>query len=184
MSEKFQPTYTDIHRAALHLAEQANQLPVGQNVKLVYLQRGGMLPGLVLSHLMFKHVVPIAYSSNEGAGDDRNHSNILPDIDADTIFLVDDIFDTGRTLSEVYNFYNSKRVEHGGYLKYIYSIVFVYMKHKHEPLVEYKPDLFFYIPPKGCTWVDFPYEVRDANEGVGVDFLSNIGDNLSNIIAT
>lgn len=75
---------------------------------IIGLSRGGLVPAVCLSNIMDIPLIPVQYSSKRGAGNDKNHANVVPimsDITGKqsqhTLLIVDDICDTGYTLKEV-----------------------------------------------------------------------------------
>ena len=75
-------------------------------VQVIGLTRGGLIPAVILSHMYNDiPVIPISYSSTDGAGDNKNHNNELPTIAQINTLIIDDIADSGRTLHEVSSYY-------------------------------------------------------------------------------
>jgi hypoxanthine phosphoribosyltransferase len=73
------PSYDEIHTACLGFAKFFEQ----KNWKfdlVVGIARGGLIPAVILSHLLDLPLLPIDYSSRKGRGDDRDHTNLLPSI--------------------------------------------------------------------------------------------------------
>jgi hypoxanthine phosphoribosyltransferase len=75
---------------------------------LLGLTRGGLIPAVMLSHMTGIPMIAAQYSSKDGAGDNKNHRNRLPNIDAEHIMIVDDIADSGYTLQEVSDHYTKQ----------------------------------------------------------------------------
>lgn len=69
------------------------------------LSRGGLIPAVIMSHHLSVPMIPVCYSSKDGAGDDKNHNNDLPTINCTNILIVDDIADSGLTIKEVAQHY-------------------------------------------------------------------------------
>lgn len=72
---------------------------------LIGLSRGGLIAAVKLSHLLDIPLTPVCYSSKSGAGDDKNHSNVLPILTDESVLIVDDIMDSGLTVHELVDFY-------------------------------------------------------------------------------
>jgi len=142
------PSYEDIHNACRGLVGAANE--AGMTFDLVVgISRGGLIPGVMISHMMDVPFIPIQYSSKAGAGDDKNHDNILPDLPTDKfILIVDDICDTGHTLKEIVQHYADKGCK-------VYTYVLFY---KARPRFEYLPDFKWRTIPQDSGWVIFPFE--------------------------
>lgn len=94
-------------------------------------------------------MLPLMYSSKEGAGDDKNHSNELPSLpgSVNTVLLVDDIIDTGKTTQEIVEFYRDQGVK-------VITAVFHY---KEGAVIA--PDLYYWRIPKDSEFINYPYEL-------------------------
>lgn len=99
------PTYGNIETACVSFIQQLDAKGI-RPTKIVALSRGGLMLGVILSHNLSVPMVPVQYSSKAGKGDDKNHTNQLPEIMDETILVVDDIADSGHSLQEVCDFYN------------------------------------------------------------------------------
>lgn len=151
------PTYDEIHGACVHLVHQMlGDEKFGTEIPdtIIALSRGGLIPGVILSHELIalnKTVVvyPLAYSSNHGNGDNRNHQNRLPELDSNNILIVDDICDSGHTMKEVQEFYSARprgrRVVRTATLYYKESAVHL-------------PTYFVTQIPADSPWIVFPWE--------------------------
>ena len=128
---------------------------------IIGLSRGGLIPATILSHLSEIPLVPVKYSSKSGAGDNKNHDNILPPIPCGfesgsgpsgvvfpTLLVVDDISDSGNTLREVIDHY----IEIG---HCVYSAS-LYYKELATPVVE--PEVYWRSIPEDGPWIIFPWE--------------------------
>lgn len=139
------PSYDQLHNAALTMVREARTL--GWIDYVVAPSRGGLLFGVIASHKLNVPLIPIQYSSKKGNGDDKNHENILPKIPAkSTIYLTDDISDSGRTLSEIVEHYHNQDVR-------VITSVF----HYKEGAV-FHPDLYFWRIPADSEFITYPYE--------------------------
>lgn len=138
------PTYDQLHLAAVTIVREARTM--GWIDAVVAPSRGGLLFGVIASHKLNVPLIPIQYSSKEGKGDDRNHNNDLPDIEATTVLLVDDIVDSGQTIKEIIDHYTSKGIR-------VISASFHY---KEGAVVH--PDLYFWRIPEDSEFINFPYE--------------------------
>lgn len=115
--------------------------------QIIALARGGAVGGTMLSHLMKTPVIYPAYSSKQGAGDDRNHDNTLPEVDAETILIFDDILDTGRSVQEVYDVYTER-----GHCVKVAALYF-----KHGSVIS--PDYVGEIITDDVGFIYFPWEL-------------------------
>lgn len=141
------PSYDALHNAAVTMVKEARTL--GWIDAVVAPVRGGLLFGVVASHKLNVPVIPVSYSSKGGAGDDKNHDNILPALPAgiQTILVVDDIVDSGKTLKEIVTHYQS-----GGYR------VITAAYHYKEGAV-FHPDLYYWRIPADSEFINYPYEL-------------------------
>lgn len=146
------PTYEELSMACKHITEfiHYNASEIGKVDTIVGLTRGGLMPAQELSHLMNIPMVAVQYSSKEGAGDNKNHANELPEIKGNSILLVDDICDSGNTLRELHDIYESK-----GYK--VFSAV-IYYKTQKDPV--YKPDVWAINISQNFGWIIFPWETK------------------------
>lgn len=100
------PTYGNIETACVHIINELDKQGI-RPTKIVALSRGGLMLGVILSHNLNVPMVPVQYSSKAGKGDDKNHTNQLPEIQDEDILVVDDIADSGHSLAEVCKFYET-----------------------------------------------------------------------------
>jgi adenine/guanine phosphoribosyltransferase-like PRPP-binding protein len=138
------PTYDQLHNAAITMVREARTLAWID--KIVAPVRGGLWFGVIASHKLNVPLIPVHYSSKKGAGDDKNHENVLPDVDCETILIVDDIVDSGHTLNEIVEHYRRRGVQ-----------VFTAAFHYKEGAV-FHPDLYFWRIPSDSEFINYPYE--------------------------
>lgn len=139
------PSYDALHTAAITMVREARTL--GWIDAVVAPVRGGLMFGVIASHKLNVPMSAVAYSSKVGAGDDKNHENVLPMAEyGQTILLVDDIIDTGHTMKEIAEHYTSKGVK-------VITAAF----HFKEGAV-FHPDLYFWRIPKDSEFIHYPYE--------------------------
>ena len=148
--EILNPTYDDIHNGCRKIVKIINDIQMDVGL-VIGLSRGGLVPGVIISHMLESPFLAVEYSSKHGAGDNKDHKNILPEIKHLTdkyILVADDIADTGRTLQEVMDFWkpNDK----------LYSCV-LYYKQLLNP-DSYKPDFHWRMIPHNSNWIQFPWE--------------------------
>ncbi len=141
------PDYNEIHAACKELYHTLGEHHLESSFDYVVgLARGGLLPAVILSHMLKVPMISAHYSSKTGAGDNRDHSNDLPMIDNKRILLVDDICDSGNTLNEVYDIYKLLNCE-------VTSVV-LFCKEENWSI----PDFFVWQIPVGFGWIHFPWE--------------------------
>jgi xanthine phosphoribosyltransferase len=114
--------------------------------RIVGISRGGLIPAVHLSHDTDIPMTPVSYSSKEGNGDNKNHDNVLPEIEETRILLVDDIADYGHTLNELKDHYNMQ-----GHNVQTCAVV----AKDHSVII---PDYTWKILPSESGWVIFPWE--------------------------
>ncbi len=144
------PTYNEIKLACQHIAEfiRYNVSGINKVDCIVGITRGGLMPAVELSHLMNIPMDTVNYSSKKGAGNDKNHDNLLSNIAGNKILLVDDMADSGKTLKELKDLYEKK-----GYT--VFSAVIYYKTHTHPIFV---PDVWAINISQNFGWVTFPHE--------------------------
>lgn len=143
------PSYEEVHEGCRVMAKSV--LTVCPNVGLIIgVARGGLIPAVIMSHMLDVPMLAIDYSSKEGRGDDKNHNNTLPNLPRDgrPFLLVDDICDTGRTLHEIMAHYSKE-----GHVVYIATLFY---KTHEKPITQ--PDIVWRTIPQTSGWVNFPFE--------------------------
>lgn len=139
------PSYDMLHTAALTLIKEARQF--GWIDAVVAPVRGGLFFGVIASHKLNVPLHAVNYSSKIGAGDDKNHDNVLPMGEwGNTILLVDDIIDSGNTMKEITDYYTAKGIK-------VITAAF----HFKEGSV-FHPDLYFWRIPSDSEFINYPYE--------------------------
>lgn len=144
----FYPTYTELHNACVDACDDCFKHI--KLTKVVGIVRGGLLPAVIVSHKLDLPLIPISYSSKRGKGDDKSYSNVVPVFDkSDCILIVDDISDSGLTLKELVDIYQSQGVTVITYTLYA-------------KLFNYEPDYYSWIIEEKDRdeWVFFPWEPR------------------------
>lgn len=145
------PTYGNIETACVSFIQQLDAKGI-RPTKVVALSRGGLMLGVILSHNLSVPMVPVQYSSKAGKGDDKNHTNELPEIYDEVILVVDDIADSGHSLEEVCKFYRGSG-DLGEFKNEVFSAS-MYLKEGsvHSPTVHWH-DL-----KKDGPFIHFPWE--------------------------
>lgn len=151
------PTYYDIQNGCYHIAMQIARKGVVFDI-VVGLSRGGLIPAVELSNILDVPLVPATYSSFRGQGDNKNHSNRLPDIFGNIssgtgelpalprLLVVDDICDSGYTMMEVKNHYT-----------YVGHVVYTAALYYKTSAVS-TPDIYWQLIGPGAPWILFPWE--------------------------
>lgn len=154
------PSWHDIEKGVAIIARQAQKAGAGID-KVIGLTRGGLIPGVLFSHIWEVPMVSASYSSLDGAGNNKNHDNILPTIyGADipsgqgiapavpSLLIIDDICDTGKTMSEVFLHY--QRQGHVVWTAALY--------HKENAVLV--PDFVWQTLSPLAPWIEFPWEME------------------------
>lgn len=147
----FTPSYNDIHNACLDAARKIKSQNI-QVDRVIGLTRGGLLPAVILSHLLDVPMTAVSYSSTVGNGDNKNHQNELPAIVEDSLLFVDDIIDSGYTMKEIVDHYKLAGKDchsYALYFKTAASKVFV------------PTFASVTIPEHQHDWIVFPFETND-----------------------
>jgi xanthine phosphoribosyltransferase len=144
------PTYDDLHYACVGIAQylKNNLRPINL---ILGLSRGGLIPAVIISHILEVPMIPVSYSSKKGMGDDKNHQNTLPELNDKSILILDDIIDSGHTMKEVDTYY-SLRSGNNVYTASLY--------YKERTPIVYTPTVHWITIPEDSNWVIFPWEKR------------------------
>lgn len=142
------PSHDEIHGACGYLSKQI----IHSNFKpdyIVGLTRGGLPIAVILSHMLDNTlVIPVNYSSSKGKGDNKNHSNDLPNITGKKLLLVDDLTDSAHTMKEVSDYYKK-------YGNEVRTLVIHYKKHDTPVII---PDFYWVEIPEDSAWIIYPWE--------------------------
>lgn len=142
---KIYPTFDDIHKMTLDIHRQL------QNVDYDYIiapSRGGLVPGVILSHLANKRLVPIVWSTR-----DHVHQDLPNDIKCDIynglkVVLIDDINDSGATFMGLMDASDYGPRSAG-------SLILTSLYQRYN--TKFKSD-YFSFELKNDSWVVFPWE--------------------------
>lgn len=145
------PTYGNIETACVSFIQQLDAKGI-RPTKVVALSRGGLMLGVILSHNLSVPMVPVQYSSKAGKGDDKNHTNQLPEISDEVILVVDDIADSGHSLEEVCNHF-----KHGDDTSCYGNEVFSASMYLKEGSV-HTPTVYWHHLKKDGPFIHFPWE--------------------------
>jgi len=144
----YQPTYDQLHTGCVEIADTISRGPIKFDY-ILGLVRGGTFPAMILSHRLGIPMIAAHYSSKSGAGDNKNHSNNLPALyNGQTVLIVDDIADSGKTLEEVFKYYVLEN-------KCVTFTAVLYYKEQDNGIV---PDYYWQKIPTESEWVIFPWE--------------------------
>lgn len=145
------PSWYDIEKACAKIAMEVIRAEgYGSDgihrTAIVALSRGGLVPGVILSHLLDIPVYPVSYSSKRGRGDDKNHLNALPHLE-ENILIVDDICDSGWTISEVSAHYRRST-----------DVMTAALYFKEGGDASFIPDIYVHKIDRDTPWIIFPWE--------------------------
>lgn len=145
------PSYDEIHSQCLNIAKNIKQKL--EKIDLVIgLSRGGLLPGVILSHELDVKFKPLEYSSVNGKGSGNNCNEIPKWINenkiSQTAIVVDDLTDSGYTMKEVFDILSQNN--------FIVKTATVY----HKESSVFVPDFYGWKIPEDFGWIYFPFEKR------------------------
>lgn len=141
------PSWTQIEKGAASLALQVAQRPGFVPRVIIGLARGGLVPAVIISHLLKIKMFPVSYSSKKGNGEYKEYENKLPEFPMTwDILIVDDICDTGYTMAEVSKFYASNG----------HNVRMAALYHKDGAIV--RPDFVWQSINENSDWIEFPWE--------------------------
>ena len=143
-------SWGEYHKACIDLAKQVKKLKID---KIVAISRGGLVAARILSDLLnipISHITIDSYQSTK----QKKYLTITEvpsgNFNGQTILIVDDVSDTGRTFKRAISYFKNFRV------KKIYTLAtHIKSKTTHIP---------HFWAQKIDTWVIFPYEVRETYE--------------------
>lgn len=123
---------------------------------IIGLTRGGLLPAVLMSNLLKLPMIGVEYSSKDGNGEAKNHSNdityiskhIYPNKLIRKVLVVDDIADTGLTLFELVQELQDLNFE----------VVTCSIFYKETSII--KPDYYNSFLKHDAGWVIFPWEIN------------------------
>jgi len=151
------PNWTDIENGCKYIARKIKNENPGIHY-IVGITRGGLIPAVMISHLLKIPAVAVSYSSISGNGNDKFYNNVLPDIqstinqnrlinDLLRILIVDDICDSGKTIGDVSTEYLNRGHE-----------VLTATLYYKEDGSGFTPDYSWQQIPKDLEWITFPWE--------------------------
>jgi len=120
---------------------------------IIGLTRGGLIPGVYLSHKLEKPLLPFNPHLLHADGEPRSDRIKLPisPVTVRTVLLVDDISDTGTTFKKCCNFFTKRG------FKCLTTSVYINKKTSN-----FEPDFVIYNSHK--KWIVFPYETEQSSE--------------------
>lgn len=141
------PSWGQIDKACALLANKVLKDDFEPSI-IIGLARGGLIPAVIISHILEIKMFPISYSSKVGNGEYKGYQNDLPQLgQIKNVLIVDDIADTGNTLKEVVQFYKHHQHE-------VKSAV---LYHKEGSVIT--PDYVWQTIPEDSDWIIFPFEI-------------------------
>lgn len=100
-SNKLNLDYDTLHYLVHVLVDKIDQSIIDTLDYIAAPARGGLLPGVIISHILSKPFIPIIWSNRDHTL--QHHNEFLSEklYTGSNILLVDDINDTGKTLIEI-----------------------------------------------------------------------------------
>ena len=141
------PSYDTIHSRCLDMVKEFE----GKFDLIVGVSRGGLLPGIILSHQLNLPFKSIDYSSKSGKGDNKISNNHIPEWVANNmiptrVLFTEDIIDSGNTLKELCDMFELNNFHISSYTIY-YKDTSVHI-----------PTYYSYKISHDFGWVIFPFE--------------------------
>ena len=153
------PSMTDVITDVILLGKHIKNMNTKYDL-IIGISRGGLIPAVMLSHYLGVPLLPISYSASDGAGDNKEQTNIeiLPSFDEGTkILIIDDICDTGNTLKRLHQCYKKQ--------KCVVHTCALYYKDRYEninpknPKHGFMPTFFAHrMSMHQQEWLVFPWE--------------------------
>lgn len=140
------PSWGQIDKACALLANKVLKDGFEPNI-IIGLARGGLVPAVIISHILEVKMFPISYSSKIGNGEYKEYENDLPLIRTKNILLIDEISDSGNTLKETVDHY--KLCQH--------EVRSAVLYHKKGSIIT--PDYVWQTIPQDSVWIIFPWEL-------------------------
>ena len=155
----YKPSHKDIQLASHYLSTKIKNLDIDL---IIGVSRGGLVPANNISHMLNIPLVPISYSSKQGKGDNKNHDNVLPHCTDKKILIVDDIADSGYTLQELKDHYQTNNI--------VVTSALYYKNRTDSTII---PDFYWKEIPEDSPWIIFPWEHDDSMEYNIVNVISD-----------
>lgn len=145
--ENTHPTYDEIDSMSRQLAAMFQHGENNNDVTIVGISRGGLLPAVIMSHQLNLPMVPIMYSSINGNGEtNKKDLSSLQNIKTKRIWLIDELDDSGYTLKELSAICHDE-------MKFEVRTGTLY----HKSMSVFEPDYYVnYQTSK--EWIRFPWE--------------------------
>jgi hypothetical protein len=144
-------SYNDVHTLCRCLQEKLES----SGIKFEYIaavSRGGLLPGLILSHKMGLPLYPIMWSTRDH-GQQTSYADIAEDLSNGLkIILVDDMNDSGRTFTEILD--NWGDMANSDLVKQNTITAALYQRYSSQYKCQYVGEVI-----NDDRWVKFPFEV-------------------------
>ncbi len=140
------PSWTNVEKGAAFLSLKVSQHFTPKAI--IGLARGGLVPAVIMSHLLEIKMFPVSYSSKNGNGEYKAYDNALPELPITwDILVVDDICDSGYTMKEV--------VKHYRDVGHVVKAAVLY----HKDGSVYNPEFAWQRIPHDADWIEFPWEL-------------------------
>jgi hypoxanthine phosphoribosyltransferase len=148
MSELYKVDWSELINDCKDLAKK-----IGSCDSIVALGRGGLVPGVILSHMLDTNLVNFgvkSYNKNNTAGEVRAHQTpglvFNSDYREKRVVIFDDLSDKGNTLEYVKDYFDQC-----GFLNYKFATLYIKKSTKFTPN-------YFVKEFDDNIWLDFPWE--------------------------
>ena len=145
MSDKIRITYTKVNDLVEEVAKKVNHIKFDY---VVGVSRGGLVPGVLMSHILKVPLVPVTWSTRDFAKQEHNYQIAQDLVDGKNILLIDDINDTGKTFLDLIKDWEYTNESEGRLVK-----VSVLQRHTTTYPSDYYGELI-----KSDNWILFPWE--------------------------
>ncbi|MEM3408261.1 MAG: phosphoribosyltransferase [Candidatus Micrarchaeia archaeon] len=151
--EKYYLSWEKIEKMCQDIANQIEK----QNLKIdkiIAISRGGLIPGRILSGLLKNKnlsTIRVTFYTKPGVAKDKPHlaEDLSTDVTDKNVLIVDDVVESGKTLSLTYNYLKERGV------KKIYSAALL------DKIVDGKEKIMspdFYSEKIANKWIVYPWE--------------------------
>lgn len=149
MTDKIYIKWDKVYRACQAICRDVVMGDVKEYDYIVGTNRGGLIPAVIISHMLKVPHLPISYSSPDGTGDDKNSLIDLPKIRDSKILIIDDICDSGLTMQYICRHYGRKM---GNTVR---SAVIYVKEHSSKHIPDFHA---FAVINEKQDWIVFPWE--------------------------
>ncbi|MCX8202397.1 MAG: phosphoribosyltransferase family protein [Candidatus Micrarchaeota archaeon] len=154
--DRFYLSWEKIEEMCQKIASEINKKNIKID-KIIAISRGGLIPGRILSSLLRNKnlsTIRVTFYTKPGVAKDKPHlaEDLSTDITDKTVLIVDDVVESGKTLSLTYNYLKERGA------KKIYTAA-LFDKHVDGKEKLTSPD--FFCEKISNKWIVYPWEKFD-----------------------